>query len=319
MLTHRLLILTVGPPLLVAACYWLTMTGKPERLSAATYAASKPAVSAENGVDTQLSRLETACERTAARLAPRLNADCHIIIRAPFVLAGDLSESRLDANYRDTIVPTAKALSTCYFDNKPDQPITILMFATEQSYREHAGRLDDRQGVAYYGYYQKPARRVVLNIATGNGTLAHELTHTLAHFDFPNMPEWFDEGLASLYEQSEFSDDELTLQGVSNWRIYHLLHAIQRGNLRSLDSLIEAKTVRANQEAIDYAHARYVCLYLQNRGVLSHFYRKFRANVTEDPTGRQTLCELLQTDSLEPIDEDFRAWVVELQKTSHAR
>ena len=59
--------------------------------------------------------------------------------------------------------------------------------------------------------------------------VAHELTHALGHFDFPEMPEWFDEGLASLHEDARFSDDHLD-DGVPNWRRRYLLLACRKAN-----------------------------------------------------------------------------------------
>jgi len=124
----------------------------------------------------------------------------------------------------------------------------------------------------------------VLNISTGRGTLAHELTHALAHFDFPDMPEWFDEGLASLGEESEFSDDGLRLTGISNWRLNYVLPELRQNRLRPLQSLIVSGNVRPGYEAVDYAHARYFCLYLQQRQLLGPYYRKFRARAASDPS-----------------------------------
>ena len=63
---------------------------------------------------------------------------------------------------------------------------------------------------------------------------------------------------------------------------------------------------------IDYAHARYFCLYLQSRRLLSPFYRKFRLAADTDPTGIDTLRELLQAESLATTDKEFRRWVLGL-------
>ena len=40
-----------------------------------------------------------------------------------------------------------------------------------------------------------------MNIGPGPGTLSHELVHPYMEANFPNVPAWFNEGLASLYEQ----------------------------------------------------------------------------------------------------------------------
>lgn len=318
MSAQRILLLLLGPFVIVAGCYWLTMPDRDRRLAAAVESVAEPHGPASGSPSAKEEpALEMACELAAAQVGPKLAAGCRVLIRPPFVLAGDLPASALQAHYEQTILPTARALSTCYFDHPPDAPVTILMFASDRSYQAHAARLDGRRQAAYYGYYLKSDRRAVLNASTGSGTLAHELTHALAHFDFPEMPEWFDEGLASLHEESAFSDDQLRLLGRSNWRISYLVQAIRNDRLRPLEALCSGQTRRGEEEAVDYAHARYLCLYLQRRHLLGPFYRKFRTNVATDPTGLDSLCEVLQVDSPEEIDRDFRRWVIEVYESEH--
>ena len=319
MSTSRVAVLTMGPVVLVSCSYWLAMPGADDGLAAVWSAEARPRSFVPNAERDETPGLEAACELAGRDLESRLGTQCHVLIRPPYVLAGDLSTAALERSYLETIIPTTRALATCYFDREPDRPIAILMFSNDKSYRRHARHLDGRNNAAYYGYYQKGQRRIVLNFATGNGTLAHELTHALSHVDFPNMPEWFDEGLASLHEQSEFSEDGLKLTGLLNWRIYHLLREIQQKRLRSIQSLIESNNVRSGHEAVDYAHARYLCLYLQERRLLGHFYRKFRASVHEDPSGIRSLCDLLHAETLDDFDNEFRQWVIDLHGATRAR
>ncbi|TDO82824.1 hypothetical protein EV143_10284 [Flavobacterium chryseum] len=49
------------------------------------------------------------------------------------------------------------------------------------------------------------------------GTLKHELIHLLIRSRFNFIPEWFEEGLASLYEESRFDASD-NLLGKENWR-----------------------------------------------------------------------------------------------------
>lgn len=306
----RWLIVIFGPPLLVGGSYWLTLAhsedGQAATLVRRAFGDTPPSAPQLDAIP-----LQAACRQKAAALRSRLSPECRVLVRVPYVLAGDLSEEQLERHYRETIVPTARALSICYFDRSPNEPITILLFSNDRAYRRYAQQIDGQRQCCYSGYYVRQDRRIVLNIATGGGTLAHELTHALAHFDFPKMPEWFDEGLASLYEESEFTEDGLRLKGVPNWRGSYLTPAIRSKTLRPLASLIESKGVRRETEGLDYAFARYLCLYLQHRGLLAPFYRKFRA-AENDPTGLPTLRTLLDVDSLDDVDRDFRAWVLSL-------
>ena len=299
----RVLILTLGPIVLVGVSYWLaaaaSRAGGTEML--------RP-VLPSGGASTVESDLAAACRQRASELRSRLAPECRVVARTPFVLGGDLTESELERVYRDVVLPTARALSIDYFDRPPDEPIVLLMFATEVAYREHALRLDGRDVDAYYGYYWRPERRIMLNLATGYGTLAHELTHALAHFDFPEMPEWLDEGLAALHEESDFSSDGLHLSGRPNWRGHLLGQALRGGKLQPLEGLLRAGGLRASHEAVDYAHARYVCLFLQESGLLRAYYRKLRLACERDPTGVETLLELLGAGSAAEIDREFRDW-----------
>ena len=196
-----------------------------------------------------------------------------------------------------------------FFDHKPDKPVTIVALSSQVSYGAAAAELDGYEPLAYAGYTQRGQRRIVMNLSTGQGTLAHELAHMLALFDFPDMPEWFDEGLAALHEEALFSDDGLTLAGTSNWRSKILREALEHNQLPPLASVIRNPAFRGEGEGLNYAMVRCFCHYLQERKLLSHFYRKFRTGVQLDPTGITTLCELLGAASIEDVDRDFRAWI----------
>ena len=315
---HRKIILIAGPILLIGASLLLTL-GTARDASTASRAPNQINVDVVEPLknDTN-SRLRRACEATAQDLVARLDRSETILIRPPYVIAGDMSEEVLDRMYRDVIRPTERALSVSFFDVVPSEPITIIAFADESRFREFARRVDRRQPDSYYGYYLRPQRRVVVNVSTGGGTLAHELTHALAHFDFPNMPEWFDEGLASLFEQSEFSDNGRRLTGSDNWRVHHVLRALHDNHLRTASELAHSG-LRTEHQAIDYAQARYLCLYLQDQQLLEPYYRKLRAQSEIDPTGWNTLAALLDVGKPADVDADFRRWIVKYHKTQRQK
>ena len=315
MISPRFWTLAIGPLAIVTATYWLTMPFSAQG-NALAPAAQPISPREQAGSKMRKLALTDACRQRAHELTSQLSDDCRVIVRPPYVLAGDLTDAQLDRQYRETILPTAHALSIMYFDAIPDEPISILLFAREASYRQHAQKLDGSPGASYHGYYRREPRRIILNLATGNGTLAHELTHALAHFDFPEMPEWFDEGLASLHEQCEFSDDGLHLTGQSNWRLHYLQPIVRQNRVQSLESLMSGGSVRPEQQALDYAHSRYLCLFLQQRGLLGPFYRKLRERGPGNASPSRTLRELLQLETLDSFDREFREWVLTLSKTS---
>jgi hypothetical protein len=310
----RLISLTVGPLFIAGAAFLLTRPGTGPLESAASPIApvESPAARASGRIlgDPADSSLVIACQRRRETLMKRLGAGFESVVHPPFVIAGDVTAAELDRHFRETIAPTHRALTIAFFDKAATEPVTIVLVSGDVAYEACANRLDGQTRAAFAGYYERSERRIVINAATGDGTVAHELTHAMAHFDFPDMPEWFDEGLASLHEESRFSEDHLRITGVPNWRGSYLLPALHKGTLRRVESLIGQTRVRPEHQAIDYAHARYFCLFLQERGLLEPFYRKFRAAVADDPSGLKTLRALFGASDLNSIDEEFRGWAV---------
>jgi hypothetical protein len=79
--------------------------------------------------------------------------------------------------------------------------------------------------------------------------------------------------------------------------------------LPSVQQLISAASFRGASEAADYAYARYFCLFLHERGVLARFYGTLRERAGSDPTGGQTLREVLAASDWESVDREFRDWL----------
>jgi hypothetical protein len=323
----RLVSLILGPAVIVGFAY---LVARPDFDHAFTASANTldtesvnatPATSSQNDRDTQSqiggvpeARLIEQCQRTREALMRRLGVRFSSTLHVPFVIVGDTTESDLNRLFRETIAPTARALAIAFFDRPPDSPIAIVLLSDDERYQTCALQLDGQRRAAFAGYYERRDHRIVVNVATGKGTIAHELAHALGHFDFPEMPEWFDEGLAALHEDARFSADHLRITGLPNWRKRDLLPAVKKGTLQSLEELITAARVRPNRQAVDYAHARYFCLFLQERGLLEPFYRKFRSSVASDPTGLRTIQAVFDMGDLMPIDEEFRRWLQELDR-----
>lgn len=257
-------------------------------------------------------QLAFACRGRADELREQLGSAAVVIVRAPFVLAGDLSAAALDDWHRQTIAPAARALRNSYFDTVPHEPISVLLFGNAKSYEHHARQLFGDEDVSIYGYYRPQLRTMILNVATGGGTLLHELTHALSAFDFPQMPDWFNEGLASLHEQSHIRSDESGVDGLVNWRLSGLQQAIAAGQAPTLIGLLEHKKFRGEQVGMNYAQARYLCLFLQQHGRLKAFYRQFRATHRDDPQGHAALLAQFPGQDFSQLDARFQQWVAQL-------
>jgi hypothetical protein len=195
----------------------------------------------------------------------------------------------------------------------PHEPITLLLFSSERVYRESAWKLLREKDVPVFGCYRRHLRMSMVNLAAGAGAVGHELTHALIDFDFPEAPEWLNEGLASLHEEYRIAEDGSRLEGLVNWRLPIVQAGIRDGRLWPMESLIRSDDFHGSRERLNYARARYFCLYLQRLGVLGRYYRELRAGIKDDPSGRKSLTAALGGRSWSEIEADFRRWVMELK------
>ncbi|MCA9114977.1 MAG: hypothetical protein KDA79_07810 [Planctomycetaceae bacterium] len=348
MIDLRMTGLVCAPALLVGGLYELTMRGErpafPRMTAsaladpAATAAAGPTAASPvdDHGTHATESRLITLrdgimfdmsagvspddpltllCLRAAAELKPQLDQNAPVLIHPPFVLGGDQPADALQRILRDVVLTVHHSLATMYFDEPPSTPITVVLLQDDASFQRHAVQLDHARRLRDYGYYHRGERRVVVNLGTGEGTLAHELTHALGHADFPEMPPWLDEGLASLNEESELTEDGLRLVGLPNWRQRQALAAHRQGELKSLQTLIARPRLDSGDRLTEYAHLRSFCLYLQQRNLLGSVYRKCRAVRKTDPAGWSAVCTVLQDPGLKRTEGDFLRWLADSVET----
>jgi hypothetical protein len=69
---------------------------------------------------------------------------------------------------------------------------------------------------------------------------------------------------------------------------------------------------RQDMTGLNYAQARYLMMYLQEKGKLKKYYTEFRAHHVEDATGVKTLEALIAPQSLDDFEQAWRAWVMNL-------
>jgi hypothetical protein len=63
----------------------------------------------------------------------------------------------------------------------------------------------------------------------------------------------------------------------------------------------------------NYAQSRYLCYYLQEKGLLVKSYRAFHAAHKDDPTGYETLLEVLGEKDMADFQKRWEAWVLKLR------
>ena len=214
-------------------------------------------------------------------------------IEPPFVVVGNGGTEDLKANCEGTVRWGVAHLKKDFFQHDPDEILTIWLFKDDASYRTTAKRIFGSEPTTPYGYYSAADNALVMNISTGGGTLVHEIVHPFVRSNFPSCPAWFNEGLGSLFEQSDERNNHIV--GKTNWRLRGLQRAIRDKEVRPFSDLTATSDEEfyTRDEGTNYAQARYLCYYLQERGQLTHFYQDFVSNHKDDPTGYKTLTKTL--------------------------
>ena len=274
------------------------------RVPAAAANARPAEVNSENDFDAHVARLQQ-------RLP---SPDFSIIIQPPFVVVGDESAEALKEHSEHTVKWAVDKLKQDYFTKDPKEILDIWLFKDSASYERNAVALFGDKPTTPYGYYSSAHKALVMNISTGGGTLVHEIVHPFIEANFPNCPPWLNEGLGSLYEQCGEVDGHI--HGYTNWRLPGLQDAIKAGTLTSFKQLL-AMNNRAfydDDRGANYAQARYLCYYLQQRGLLVKFYREFHAHQKDDPSGYKTLQIILRMRDMNAFKERWQKYVLSLKQ-----
>ncbi|MGH9908622.1 MAG: hypothetical protein ACRD8U_23940, partial [Pyrinomonadaceae bacterium] len=132
-------------------------------------------------------------------------------------------------------------------------------------------------------------------------------------------PPWLNEGLGSLYEQCGEADGHI--RGFTNWRLPGLQQAIRSGDVSSFKTLtsMDAGAFYNDNRGVNYAQARYLCYYLQEKGVLVKFYREFREQHSNDPSGYKTLQRVLSETDMVAFKKKWEKFVLGLRQGFEVR
>ena len=207
------------------------------------------------------------------------------------------------------------ALHNGRFDRRPERAISVYLFPERRSYESYCTRRFAAPCIAQYGFYAPAERVMVMNIGLGVGTLTHEIVHPLVEADFPTAPTWLNEGIASVFEAPSIPRPG-EIHGRKNWRHPRLARALASPEERDaarLDRLfgMSDEVFRGDAEDRNYALARYACQWLDERGKLWAFYRRFRETAGEDPTGARAFREVVGVTPTE-AHPAFARWVLAL-------
>jgi Protein of unknown function (DUF1570) len=238
--------------------------------------------------------------------------DLNVRIEDPFVVIGDGTPAALERS-SGTVRWAADHLEKDFFAKRPTKILDIYLFTTAASYERGVKTLTGESPTTPYGFYSSTHGAMFMNIATGGGTLVHEIVHPYVEADFPEAPSWLNEGLGSLFEQS--AEREGHIVGLTNWRLAGLQKTIKRSTLQSISTLahLSHSAFYADDSGTNYAQARYLLYYMQEKGLLRDFYRAFRTARAKDPSGYATLVSTLGERDMDDFKKRWERYVAKLE------
>jgi hypothetical protein len=240
--------------------------------------------------------------------------DFSIVVQPPFVVVGDEPPEVVKQHAEETIKWAVDKLKQDFFTQDPKEILDIWLFKDAASYEKHAQLIFNDKPTTPYGYYSRSHKALIMNISTGGGTLVHEIVHPLMDANFPACPSWLNEGLGSLYEQCGLREGHI--HGFVNWRLPGLQRAIKAGEVPSFKTLtsLDSNGFYDDSKGVHYAQSRYLCYYLQEKGLLVRFYKQFHARQKKDPTGYKSLSEVLAEPNMERFKKRWEKYVLGLHE-----
>lgn len=244
-------------------------------------------------------------------LKPMLEPEMTVVIEPPFVVVGDESPDRVRERAATTVRWAVEKLKRDFFTKDPEKILTIWLFRGKTSYDAYTRVHFEGAPSTPYGYYTPEHRALVMNIATGGGTLVHEIVHPFMEANVPECPSWLNEGLGSLFEQANERGGHII--GMTNWRLAGLQRAIKAGRVPSFKTLLS--TTRSgfydDDPGTNYAQSRYLLYYLQEHGLLLRFWSEYLKSRATDPTGYATLGRVLGETDMAAFQ---KRWEAEVEK-----
>lgn len=247
------------------------------------------------------------------KLREKLPRGFDVVLEPPFVVVGNGGPAAVERSAESTVRWTVHMLEQDFFARPPKRILDVWLFKDAESYESYNVKLFGKAPSTPYGFYSRDHGALVMNIATGGGTLVHEIVHPYIEANFPGCPAWLNEGLGSLYEQSAERDGHIV--GLTNWRLAGLKRAIRQRTHPSLAALVATTSDQfyGDDSGVHYAEARYLLYYLQERGLLRGFFADAMREHAADPSGWKALQRALGDPDPGEFQKKWEAFVLGLR------
>lgn len=227
-----------------------------------------------------------------------------------FLIFSNLEDRLTYPLINEDIRNTSEAMLNNYIEKRPDGVTAVFIFRDMDSYKDFSLKemKMEESDLSPYGYYKISRNSIVVRFVSWKGSTSHETTHAMLQNDFPEIPAWFNEGLAALHEKSVYTNSKLV--GDFSWRILALRRAFNENNYLPLRHLMTTNDdeLYGGRSSFYYAQSRYALMLLQEKGLLEDYYKIFRDTYSKDHTGIKQF-EKLTGMSIEKYDEELIEYI----------
>ena len=262
--------------------------------------------------------LQVSAEPIKDALAQRLGiSDAQIGSHNGFLIVSLSDEETPTTHFQKGIKDFHRFFTAQYFSIEPENWVTVVIAERPLPLVNATRRLYPSVGLPQYapflGYYN-PSDNLIMATSgrAGYGTLLHEMVHALMKADFPDAPAWLNEGLASLYERSQWRGHKL--YGLPNWR----MDGMREAHVSTLSQLSEEAS-GVGMHGREIAEYRLLLLFMDQRDLLGDLYRMVKQggpNFSLKQAIQQM--DLTEADWRQFLKETFAAYQAELAQDKGA-
>ena len=230
----------------------------------------------------------------------------HLIVAAP----GDQSRASEQA---ERVIEYDGKIRKRFFPNLEKQRLILVLGDEPHQLRRISEDLYPGAPIPnapFFGFYHQPDRLIMATALGGYGTVLHELLHALVQDDFPGVPLWLEEGMATLFERSDWSVARLI--PAPNWRM-ELITSEQVLE----DNFFSGIGNNAEVTAEQLSSIRLLFTYLDNNDQLAELYSTVKQQGADTP-----LVQALETVGFDSakwhqfVSRSFREYALENSRTS---
>lgn len=202
---------------------------------------------------------------------------------------------------------------------KPQVLLTVFLFKNRESYVQGLRKIgisvaaedETNQSALRNGYYYGGGGRnyIVINYRddyeAGLASYAHEVTHALIRKEFPKVPEWLNEGLATMIGRSRVVNSQL--QPAKRSGLDRTKSALDKDELHSLPELFSLTGAEFSAKRNNLRHydaSEQFCRFLHSRNQLRRLYHGLR----DDSGKRETNEEIMRRITGLDVGNLQKAW-----------